>query len=295
MSDEPAGPARRLPEPPSATGDSPEPMGTGLATGTPAPLRWGGHEGVPLTSAPLSVRGSIAYAMYAIMLNVMLLLVVAAPPVQSAMRAIANAIVVTAGVDFRVVAVAAPAILLIVAYGLILAPALVLARIRRVRFTDFVGLRRVRPLTALAVAGGVIVFGFGVTVLYESLLRALGIAAHGNAAQIANAFGASPFGVIVAFLAVAVVAPFVEEVTFRGIVFAGLRENWGEGWAILASGALFGIVHLDPFIIVPTALLGMALGKVFSSSRSLWASIVSHAAYNTLALALALGVRAAVR
>jgi len=56
---------------------------------------------------------------------------------------------------------------------------------------------------------------------------------------------------------------------------------------MLVSGAIFGIVHLQPTIATPLAVLGMVLAVVFLRTRSLWTAIVAHCAYNTVSLALA--------
>ena len=88
-------------------------------------------------------------------------------------------------------------------------------------------------------------------------------------------------------MSVSVIAPIAEESVFRGVIFTSLRESWGEGWAIVASGVLFGAIHLDPLVMIPTALLGMLLARVYSSTLSLWASIACHATYNAVSLGLA--------
>ena len=59
----------------------------------------------------------------------------------------------------------------------------------------------------------------------------------------------------------------MEEVTFRGIVFPSLKSAWGTVPAVLLSGGILGVVHLQPTIAVPLALIGVVLALVFLRTR----------------------------
>jgi membrane protease YdiL (CAAX protease family) len=183
-------------------------------------------------------------------------------------------------------------------YALMLLPALamaVTARRRGVRFAEAVGLRGFRAgqtarLSALIVVGGLV--GTGV---YSVIAGALGAAVRGNTAELVAGFGSGPAEIAIVFVLVGIVAPFVEEITFRGIVFPSLKAAWGTAPALLVSGGIFGVVHLQPTIAVPLALIGMALAAVFMRTRSLWSAIVAHCAFNTVSLVLAFLLTSQVR
>jgi membrane protease YdiL (CAAX protease family) len=81
-----------------------------------------------------------------------------------------------------------------------------------------------------------------------------------------------------ALLAV-VAAPLFEEYLFRGLVFKGLRRSMKPTFAILASAAIFAIVH-PPVSFVPVFGLGVAAALAFEGSGSLLAPILAHALYN---------------
>ena len=94
-------------------------------------------------------------------------------------------------------------------------------------------------------------------------------------------------------LIVIFLAPFVEEVLFRGLVFGNLR-NKGRVPAYLISGLLFAFLHLWQFVLVhqDTAYFlvllqylvpGLVLAGVYEYSGTLWSSIAVHAAVNALA------------
>lgn len=88
-------------------------------------------------------------------------------------------------------------------------------------------------------------------------------------------------------LAGAVAAPFVEEVFFRGFVFAGLRPRYGWVKSAVISSALFALIHLQPTALIPIFILGMIFAFLYERSRSIWPAIVMHAATNALGLGVA--------
>ena len=95
-------------------------------------------------------------------------------------------------------------------------------------------------------------------------------------------------------LIVVLLAPFVEEVLFRGLVFGGLREK--SRWiAYLASCLLFALLHVWQFAVVnhdaayfflmiQYLVPGLVLAWAFEHSGTLWTSVALHAAANALAV-----------
>jgi membrane protease YdiL (CAAX protease family) len=92
-------------------------------------------------------------------------------------------------------------------------------------------------------------------------------------------------GAWMAVLAIAA-APLFEEYLFRGLVFKGLRRTMKPAFAILASAAIFAIVH-PPLSFVPVFGLGVAAALAFEGSGSLLAPILVHALYNAVMVLLA--------
>ncbi len=87
-------------------------------------------------------------------------------------------------------------------------------------------------------------------------------------------------------LAVVVLAPVVEEVLFRGVLFQVLWQRTGRVWlSAFVSGFLFGVIH-PQFLggILNVTLLGVVLAMVYAHSRSLLPCILIHALNNGLAL-----------
>jgi membrane protease YdiL (CAAX protease family) len=82
------------------------------------------------------------------------------------------------------------------------------------------------------------------------------------------------------FVFLVLVAPITEELFFRGVLQAGLRRRYGARTAIIASGLLFGVVHLIPWQVVPAIPLGLLFAWWTERMRSLWPALVGHALVN---------------
>lgn len=87
-------------------------------------------------------------------------------------------------------------------------------------------------------------------------------------------------------LGVGLVAPAVEEMLFRGIVFAGFRSRWPFWAAAGGSAALFALAHLSLAGFASLFLLGLLFAYLFERSRSLVAPWAAHAAFNIFNLAM---------
>jgi membrane protease YdiL (CAAX protease family) len=85
----------------------------------------------------------------------------------------------------------------------------------------------------------------------------------------------------------AIVAPIVEEIFFRGFVFAGLRPRYGWRRAAVISSALFALIHLTPTAILPIFVLGYIFAYLYQRSNSIWPAILMHSATNAIALGAA--------
>jgi membrane protease YdiL (CAAX protease family) len=96
-------------------------------------------------------------------------------------------------------------------------------------------------------------------------------------------FGEGARGLAVALLVGGVVAPLVEEIFFRGFVFAALRERYGFRRAVVASASFFALVHFTPGAIIPVFALGVFFCLLYSKTDSLWPSVIMHGIMNTLA------------
>jgi CAAX protease family protein len=100
---------------------------------------------------------------------------------------------------------------------------------------------------------------------------------------------------------VPVATALVEEVAFRGVLFAAIKRRASQGWAVGVSTAVFALWHVPstlgklprgtsplsttairslPGPLVGTAVLGLALAGLRIRTRSIWAGVPFHAGFN---------------
>lgn len=87
---------------------------------------------------------------------------------------------------------------------------------------------------------------------------------------------------VAVLLVVCVLAPFSEEILFRGYVYHSLRNYCSTGTSILVASLLFGCMHYDLFRLLPLTLVGICLNLVAVRADSLWGSIIMHATWNCM-------------
>lgn len=95
----------------------------------------------------------------------------------------------------------------------------------------------------------------------------------------AAAFGAN-------FVVVALLAPIVEEVTFRGLGYR-LLEPFGRWTAIVLVGLAFGLAHGLVEALPILAFFGAGLAYLRSRTGSLYPCVLVHAAFNGFVLIIA--------
>jgi membrane protease YdiL (CAAX protease family) len=105
------------------------------------------------------------------------------------------------------------------------------------------------------------------------------LAPHGWEPRHAAAFAAN-------FVVVALLAPFVEELTFRGLGFT-LLQRFGRWPAIVLVGIAFGLAHGLVRALPPLVVFGACLAYLRSRTASVYPGIILHAGYNTLVLLFA--------
>ncbi|HZG66294.1 MAG TPA: type II CAAX endopeptidase family protein [Herpetosiphonaceae bacterium] len=82
------------------------------------------------------------------------------------------------------------------------------------------------------------------------------------------------------------VAPLVEEVIFRGLIYGWLRARMPIVVAVIASAAIFAAAHVIPLLLPALFVVGVILAIVYEYSGSLWTVIALHAIQNSIATTL---------
>ncbi len=91
---------------------------------------------------------------------------------------------------------------------------------------------------------------------------------------------------IIYIFAVAIVAPIVEEIVFRGLVFTRFRKAMPIWLAAFFSSLIFGILHGQIIWAAYATLLGVVFCIIYIKYRSILANIIIHLSFNAIAVAL---------
>ncbi|HEX8754248.1 MAG TPA: CPBP family intramembrane glutamic endopeptidase [Solirubrobacterales bacterium] len=120
----------------------------------------------------------------------------------------------------------------------------------------------------------------GLYLLFTALYTALVLEPHQK--DIAKGFGAVPVQVLL----IVVLAPISEEVCFRGMLFAGLREKLPRLAAALIGGLIFGALHAITGVtaVPPLMVLGFLLCLLYEKTGSIVPGILLHMLNNSVAL-----------
>lgn len=92
---------------------------------------------------------------------------------------------------------------------------------------------------------------------------------------------------LIAGLAIVLIAPMVEELVFRGILFTSLSKALNPVLSAVVTALLFAIAHGNLVQGSYAFVLGLLLALVRHQSGSLWSAIALHFAFNTTSLLLA--------
>jgi membrane protease YdiL (CAAX protease family) len=147
---------------------------------------------------------------------------------------------------------------------------------------------RLRHPGARALLGAVFVGagGWGAGSVLHAAMRLVAPAPWVARYDLSPLFTGSP-GHQVAFAATAaLLAPFCEEVAFRGHLAAAFHARHPPRVAIALSAACFAAIHLDPLRAPALLLLGALYGWMSWRTGSIWPAVVAHATNNAISAAL---------
>ena len=161
----------------------------------------------------------------------------------------------------------------------------------RLRSTDYTELEpplewvaRVTTSTLLVV--GFLVLTLGLGILWSYLTTTLGWIP-GSINDLLTMFGSSPASIVLAVLCVVVLAPFIEEIIFRGVFVSTLEMTMPAWAAVLVTAVVFALYHASVWAFIPHVILACALGYLAVTRKTLWPAILLHALYNAALMAAA--------
>lgn len=98
-------------------------------------------------------------------------------------------------------------------------------------------------------------------------------------------FGDDRLSTIIAIFVVVFIAPFVEEIFFRGFVLQTLLQRFSVFFGTIFSALIFTIVHFEFQSFIPIFLLALILNRLFLKTKNIWPGIAFHIVNNSIALA----------
>lgn len=109
-------------------------------------------------------------------------------------------------------------------------------------------------------------------------------------AQAAEAFrdllGLDQIGFPLMLFSLAIVPAFAEELAYRGAIFGILLRTSRPWVAVVVQALVFGVMHGLGIRLLPTALLGAALGALALRTRSIVPGMIAHAMTNAILLSI---------
>jgi uncharacterized protein len=89
---------------------------------------------------------------------------------------------------------------------------------------------------------------------------------------------------VVLFAVLAIGAPVVEELYFRGLVLRGMTARYRPAVAVVATALLFALAHFEAIQFAGLAAFGVVLGTLAHRLGRLGPSVAAHAAFNAAAV-----------
>lgn len=174
-----------------------------------------------------------------------------------------------------------PAVL-IAEWGFLLLPALIFAAALNLDFAKTFSLKLRHPAVYL----GAVIVGLGGSFLANALSRIQSKFLYYSDdflemyTEILNMQSKSGF--IAAVAVIAVTPAICEEFIFRGFLLKALSQYSHPMSGIVLSSLLFGLFHIHPYQILPTAVLGLVIGILVWKTGSLLSGILAHGVNNFL-------------
>ncbi len=94
------------------------------------------------------------------------------------------------------------------------------------------------------------------------------------------------FGFVGVFIVVAVFAPILEEILFRGVILDGLQAGFSAIFAALICGAVFSLYHQNPVQTVYQFCCGVAYALLAVRAKSVLPTMLAHFLNNAYILIL---------
>lgn len=150
------------------------------------------------------------------------------------------------------------------------------------------GFKKIKPfkLLTLIVSYYLIYLIISLVILMAIIYWNIKIPGYQIKASILKLFGTDTFSMIKSGLLVVIIAPFIEEIIFRGLLLQTLCKKIGTVFGSLITAVIFSILHFPWQGIIPAFILGLIINGLFIKSKTLWATIGFHILNNAVAFTI---------
>jgi membrane protease YdiL (CAAX protease family) len=93
--------------------------------------------------------------------------------------------------------------------------------------------------------------------------------------------------IVVLVVVVALGAPIIEELVYRGLILQALQSRLNDWLALIISAAWFALIHLQPVELPGLFAFALVLGICFQRTGRLGMAIFAHIGFNAAGLLLA--------
>lgn len=157
---------------------------------------------------------------------------------------------------------------------------LILLRIKNKKLTEHIEFKKVKKNDIfLFFCFG---FAFQVISVAGNLMINLFWSLEASQKQMINSISGK--SVFLTILLVGIMAPIVEELFFRGLIFKHLRKSFDVKVALGIQALLFSLIHFNLYQALPTFLVGILLGVCYIRYHNIVVPILIHAFFNSYAI-----------
>lgn len=165
-------------------------------------------------------------------------------------------------------------------------------RKHRLRWSDAFGFDRPGLGRAIQLGLGLgvafFILNLGLMQLSNLLWTSLGIAVENQPTIVALREGGSPAQAVLIGVAALLLAPVVEEILFRGLLYPWLQMVTSTRVAVTVTTLLFALSHMNLLGFLPLVCFGLLLIWLYDTTDNLLAPITAHFVFNLINFTVAL-------
>lgn len=174
--------------------------------------------------------------------------------------------------------------------GLVVTLALIASRLKRRHASwSSVGLRRFRLFQGVRYVAGYYLMLLGLLAVLAVIAVSMGVEA--PAPPDGESGGSGMLDTMgnfwLSFAISVVLAPVIEEIVFRGVLFPAIKRRYGLIAGIVISSLVFTLVHMNPVQMMSVLPLGVYLAVMYHRTGSIYPGIMLHATWNLMVLLIA--------